>query len=100
MKSFAQTQRFHTPGNLCACEPQWGNDGFGMYQNLVEGREVPWSPLLKDMAQRKHRDLDFILDQLDWDKKWTRRGMRRRGAQPCARLSRRSVVMQGRHDSR
>ena len=41
MKSFAQTQRLHAPGNLCACEPQWGSDVFGMYQNLVEGREVP-----------------------------------------------------------
>jgi hypothetical protein len=39
-----------------------------MYQNLVEGRVVPWSLLVKDMPQSKHQDLDFIVDQLDWDK--------------------------------
>jgi hypothetical protein len=39
-----------------------------MYQNLVEGREVPWSLLVKDMPKKYHHDLDFIVDQLDWDK--------------------------------
>ena len=38
-----------------------------MYQSLVEGREVPWSLLVKDMPKNKHRDLDFIVDQLDWE---------------------------------
>ena len=37
-----------------------------MYQNLVEGREVPWSLLVKDMPKGKHKDLDFIVNQLDW----------------------------------
>jgi hypothetical protein len=27
---------------------------------------VPWSLLVKDMPKSKHRDLDFIMDQLDW----------------------------------
>ena len=57
----------HAPGSLCTYEPQWGSDVFGMYQSLVEGREVPWSLLVKDMPKNKHRDLDFIVDQLDWD---------------------------------
>jgi len=56
----------HAPGSLCTYEPQWGSDVFGMYQNLVEGREVPWSLLVKDMPRSKHKDLDFIVDQLDW----------------------------------
>ncbi len=56
----------HAPGSLCTYEPQWGSDVFGMYQNLVEGREVPWSLLVKDMPKSKHKDLDFIVDQLDW----------------------------------
>src|SRR5258708_39155994 len=38
-----------------------------MYQSLVEGREVPWSLLVKDMPKSKHRDLDWIVDQLDWE---------------------------------
>ena len=57
----------HAPGSLCTYEPQWGSDVFGMYQSLVEGREVPWSLLVKDMPKDKHQDLDFIVDQLDWD---------------------------------
>ena len=58
----------HAPGSLCTYEPQWGSDVFGMYQSLVEGREVPWSLLVKDMPAEKHNDLDFIVGQLDWEK--------------------------------
>lgn len=58
----------HAPGSLCTYEPQWGSDVFGMYQSLVEGRIVPWDLLVKDMPEDKHQDLDFIVDQLDWDK--------------------------------
>ncbi len=57
----------HAPGSLCTYEPQWGSDVFGMYQSLVEGREVPWSLLVKDMPRNKHKDLDFIVGQLDWE---------------------------------
>jgi hypothetical protein len=39
-----------------------------MFQSLVEGREVPWSLLVKDVPPDKHRDLSFIISQLDWDK--------------------------------
>ena len=56
----------HSPGSYCTYEPQWGSDVFGMYQSLVEGREVPWSLLVKDMPRNRHRDLDFIVNQLDW----------------------------------
>ena len=58
----------HAPGSLCTYEPQWGSDVFGMYQSLVEGREVPWALLVKDMPEDKHQDLDFIVGQLDWEK--------------------------------
>ncbi|MCA9247168.1 MAG: hypothetical protein KDA42_08640, partial [Planctomycetales bacterium] len=58
----------HAPGSLCTYEPQWGSDVFGMFQSLVEGREVPWSLLVKDMPHDKHHDLDFIIGQLDWEK--------------------------------
>ncbi len=57
----------HAPGSLCTYEPQWGSDVFGMYQSLVEGREVPWALLVKDMPKDKHQDLDFIVNQLDWE---------------------------------
>lgn len=58
----------HAPGSLCTYEPQWGSDVFGMYQSLVEGREVPWALLVKDMPKEKHQDLDFIVDQIDWER--------------------------------
>ncbi len=58
----------HAPGSLCTYEPQWGSDVFAMFQSLVEGREVPWSLLVKDMPEDKHQDLDFIVGQLDWEK--------------------------------
>jgi hypothetical protein len=56
----------HAPGSLCTYEPQWGSDVFGMYQNIVEGREVPWSLLVKDVPRAKHHDLDYLVEQLDW----------------------------------
>jgi hypothetical protein len=58
----------HAPGSLCTYEPQWGSDVFGMMQSLVEGREVPWALLVKDIPEDKHRDLDFIIGQLDWER--------------------------------
>ncbi len=57
----------HAPGSLVTYEPQWGSDVFGMYQSLVEGRAVPWELLTKDVPQDKHHDLDYLVDQLDWD---------------------------------
>jgi len=57
----------HAPGTLCTYEPQWGSDVFGMYQNLVEGRYVPWDLLVKDVPPERHRDLDYLVDQLDWE---------------------------------
>lgn len=57
----------HAPGSFCTYEPQWGSDVFGMFQSLVEGREVPWDLLVKDIPQSRHRDLDFIIEQLDWE---------------------------------
>jgi hypothetical protein len=57
----------HAPGSMCTYEPQWGSDVFGMFQSLVEGREVPWALLVKDVPPEKHQDLDFIVDQLDWE---------------------------------
>jgi hypothetical protein len=57
----------HAPGSLVTYEPQWGSDVFAMYQSMVEGRPVPWSLLVKDMPKDKHHDLDYLVDQLDWE---------------------------------
>jgi hypothetical protein len=57
----------HAPGSLVTYEPQWGSDVFGMYQSLVEGRPVPWGLLVKDVPKNKHKDLDYLVEQLDWE---------------------------------
>jgi hypothetical protein len=56
----------HAPGSLVTYEPQWGSDVFAMYQSLVEGRPVPWGLLVKDVPKDKHNDLDYLVEQLDW----------------------------------
>lgn len=57
----------HAPGSLVTYEPQWGSDVFGMYQSLVEGRPVPWELLVKDVPPEHHHDLDYLIEQLDWE---------------------------------
>jgi hypothetical protein len=57
----------HAPGSLVTYEPQWGSDVFGMYQSMVEGRAVPWDLLVKDVPKERHHDLDYLVDQLDWE---------------------------------
>lgn len=57
----------HAPGSLVTYEPQWGSDVFGMYQSMVEGRFVPWDLLVKDVPKEHHDDLDYLVDQLDWE---------------------------------
>ena len=57
----------HAPGSLCTYEPQWGSDVFGMFQNVIEDRVVPWSLLVKDVPPDRHQDLDYLVDQLDWE---------------------------------
>jgi len=58
----------HAPGSLLTYEPQWGSDVFGMFQSIVEGRVVPWDLLVKDVPPDRKNDLDYIIDQLDWEK--------------------------------
>jgi hypothetical protein len=57
----------HAPGSLVTYEPQWGSDVFGMYQSMVEGRYVPWDLLVKDVPKEHHKDLDYLVEQLDWE---------------------------------
>jgi hypothetical protein len=57
----------HAPGSLVTYEPQWGSDVFAMYQSMVEGRYVPWDLLVKDVPPDRRQDLDYLVEQLDWD---------------------------------
>lgn len=57
----------HAPGSLCTYEPQWGSDVFGMYQNLVDGRAVERELLVKDVPPEHSLDIDYLVEQLDWE---------------------------------
>ena len=57
----------HAPGSLLTFEPQWGSDVFAMFQSMVEGRCVPWSLLVKDVPKHKHKDLEYLVELLDWE---------------------------------
>jgi hypothetical protein len=57
----------HAPGSLCTYEPQVNSDVFAMYQSEVEGRIIDWSLLTKDVPPEHHHDLDFLVEQLDWE---------------------------------
>ena len=56
----------HAPGSLCTYEVQWASDVYAMYQSLVDGRQLAWESLVKDVPQDKQHDLDFILELIDW----------------------------------
>jgi hypothetical protein len=57
----------HAPGSLVTYEPQWGSDVFAMYQSLVEDRPVSWDLLTVNVPKDKHQDLDYLVDQIDWE---------------------------------
>jgi hypothetical protein len=57
----------HAPGSLLTYEPQWGSDVFAMYQSMVEGRRVDWDLFVKDTPDQYKQDLDYLVDQLDWE---------------------------------
>jgi hypothetical protein len=57
----------HAPGSLCTYEPQWASDVFSMFQSLVNDVPTPWDLLVKSVPEDKHYDLDYIVDQIDWE---------------------------------
>jgi hypothetical protein len=57
----------HGPGSLVTYEPQWASDVAAMFQSMVEDRPVPRRLLVKDVPEDRHRDLDYLVDLIDWD---------------------------------
>jgi hypothetical protein len=57
----------HAPGSFVTYEPQWGSDVFGMFESMVEGRAVDRQFLTKDVPADKHNDLEYMVEQLDWE---------------------------------
>ncbi len=81
----------HAPGSLVTYEPQWGSDVFGMYQSMVEGRRVPWELLVKDVPKQHHHDLDYLVEQLDWEKNVDPEFKKHNYLEPIVRLGGRSA---------
>ncbi len=73
----------HAPGSLCTYEPQWGSDVFGMYQNLVEGRLVPWSLLVKDMPKSSTRTSTSSWTSSTGTRTWIRNSRTTTTSNPC-----------------
>ena len=57
----------HAPGSLLTYEPQRSSDVFAMFQNIVWDQFMPWDFLVKDVPEEHKKDLDFIVDLIDWE---------------------------------
>jgi len=57
----------HAPGSLLTYEPQRASDVFAMFQNIVWDNYLSWDLLVKDVPEEHKKDLDYIVDLLDWE---------------------------------
>ncbi len=57
----------HAPGSLVTYEIQWGTDTFAMFQSVVNGKVVPYDMLVKDVPEDRKRDLDYVIELIDWE---------------------------------
>jgi len=58
----------HAPGSLLTYEPQWGSDVLSMFQSMVDSQAISRRSLVQDVPESKHNDLDFLVDQVDWER--------------------------------
>lgn len=58
----------HAPGSYLTYEPQWNSDVNSVYENVVQNEIYPYDMLSENCPEDKKRDLDYILDLMDWDK--------------------------------
>jgi hypothetical protein len=73
----------HAPGSLVTYEPQVNSDVFAMFQSEVDGRIVPWDLMVKDVPKEHHRDLDYLVEMLDWDANVDPEFAKRNRTVPC-----------------
>ncbi len=57
----------HAPGTLVTYEVQEASDVAALYQSMLEGQPISWDLLVKDVPKERRRDLDYILDMIDWE---------------------------------
>lgn len=58
----------HAPGSYLTYEPQWNSDVNSVYENVVQNEIYPYDMLSENCPEDKKRDLDYILDLMDWEK--------------------------------
>jgi len=57
----------HAPGTLLTYEPQRSSDVFAMFQSLVWEQYIPWDLLVKDVPEAHRKDLEYIVELIDWE---------------------------------
>jgi hypothetical protein len=58
----------HAPGSLCTYEPQWNSDVMAMWENVVgSGETFDYHWLSGYLPKGRERDLDAIMDTIDWE---------------------------------
>lgn len=58
----------HAPGSYLTYEPQWNSDVNSVYENIVSGEVYPYDFLVENCPPDRKRDIDYVLDLMDWEK--------------------------------
>jgi len=56
----------HAPSTLVTYEVQKSSDVAAIYQSMLDDKPISWDLLVKDVPKEHHRDLDYIVDMIDW----------------------------------
>jgi len=57
----------HAPGSLLTYELQKASDVYAMFQSLAGDNLIPKDLLVKDVPEEYKKDLDYIVDMIDWE---------------------------------
>ena len=58
----------HAPGSYLTYEPQWNSDVNSVHENITAGEIYPYSFLVENLPENRKRNIDAILDLMDWEK--------------------------------
>lgn len=58
----------HAPGSVLTYEPQWSSDVNSVYENIAAGEVYPYDFLAENCPEDKKRDIDYIINLMDWDR--------------------------------
>jgi len=58
----------HAPGSVLTYEPQWNSDVNSVYENIAAGEVYPKDFLVENCPRNRKKDVDYVLDLMDWEK--------------------------------